>query len=162
DLAGRRLSLVQEASRLLGAQTGRHECPQRRLVRRGNHEPGNLRPRAVHRVPWIHADAEKPEGRRMSVKSNEAPDAGVMTLSFIKLSLMKFSWRISLAVLLLTWGMHAMAAPDDKSLTAASNVVVTLDVYSGRPNPTWTLADGLPVELLRRLQGLEASKAAAR
>src|SRR5262245_58233351 len=93
----------------------------------------------------------------MRFKSKEAPDAGVMKLSFMKLCR-----GISLAVLFLTWGMHAMAASDDKSITAALNVVVTLDVYSGRPNPTWTLADGAPAEFLRRLQGLEASKAAAR
>jgi hypothetical protein len=88
----------------------------------------------------------------MSFKSKKAQDAG-----FIKLFR-----RVFIAVLFLTWGMHAMAAPDDKSITAASDVVVTLDVFSGRPNPTWTLANGMPVEFLRHLQGLDISRAAAR
>jgi len=88
----------------------------------------------------------------MSFESKKAQDAGFM----------KLSRRVSLAVLFLTWGMHAMAAPADEPITAASNVVVTLDVFSGRPNPTWTLADGLPVEFLRRLQSLDVSKAVPR
>ncbi len=75
---------------------------------------------------------------------------------------MKVSLRVSLAVLFLTWGMHAMAAPDDKPVTIASNVVVTLDVFSGRPNPTWSLAEGMTVEFLRRLHALDSSKAAPR
>jgi hypothetical protein len=88
----------------------------------------------------------------MNFEFKKAQNAG-----FIKLSR-----RVSLAVLFLTWGMHAMAAPDDTSITVASNVVVTLDVFSGRPNPAWTLADGMPAELLHRLQGLDVSKAVPR
>jgi hypothetical protein len=75
---------------------------------------------------------------------------------------MKVSLRVSLAILFLTWGMHAMAAPNEKPVTAASNVVVTLDVFSGRPNPTWPLAEGTTVEFLRRLHALDSSKAAPR
>jgi lipoprotein-anchoring transpeptidase ErfK/SrfK len=55
-----------------------------------------------------------------------------------------------------------MAAPNGKPVTAASNVVVTLDVYSGRPNPTWSMAEGMTVEFLRRLHALDGSKAAPR
>jgi len=58
--------------------------------------------------------------------------------------------------------MHAMAAPNDMPITTASKVVVTLDVYSGRPNPTWSLAEGMTVEFLRRLHALDGSKAAPR
>jgi hypothetical protein len=71
-------------------------------------------------------------------------------------------WRVSLAILFLTWGMHAMAAPNDKPVITASNVVVTLDVFSGRPNPTWSLAEGTTVEFLRRLHALDVSKVGAR
>jgi hypothetical protein len=75
---------------------------------------------------------------------------------------MRASFRVSLGILFLTWGMHAMAAPNDKPVTTASNVVVTLDVFSGRPNPTWSLAEGMTVEFLRRLHALDGSKAAPR
>jgi hypothetical protein len=93
----------------------------------------------------------------MNILSRTLPGANFMTASFIRAS-----WRVSLAVLFLTWGMHAMAAPNDKPVTSASNVVVTLDVYSGRPNPTWPLAEGMTVEFLRRLHALDGSKAAPR
>jgi hypothetical protein len=86
----------------------------------------------------------------MSIFSRTLPGANFM----------KVSWRVSLAILFLTWGMYAMAAPNDKPVTTASNVVVTLDVYSGRPNPTWSLAEGMRVEFLRRIHALEGSKAA--
>ena len=62
----------------------------------------------------------------MNILSRTLPGANFMTASFIRAS-----WRVSLAILFLTWGMHAMAAPNDKPVTSASNVVVTLDVYSG-------------------------------
>jgi hypothetical protein len=88
----------------------------------------------------------------MNILSRTLPGA-----NFIRVSL-----RVSLAILFLTGGMHAMAAPDDKPVTVASNVVVTLDVFSGRPNPTWSLAEGMTVEFLRRLHALESSKAAPR
>ncbi len=55
-----------------------------------------------------------------------------------------------------------MAAPNDKPVTTASNVIVTLDVFSGRPNPTWSLAEGMTVEFLRRLHALDGSKSAPR
>jgi hypothetical protein len=88
----------------------------------------------------------------MSILSRTLPDANFM----------KVCLRVSLVIFLLTWGMHAMAAPDDKPVTTASNVVVTLDVFSGRPNPTWSLAEGMTVEFLRRLRALDSSKAAPR
>lgn len=93
----------------------------------------------------------------MSIFSRMLPGA-----NFMKVSSIRASWRVSLAILFLTWGMHAMAAPNDKPVTSASNVVVTLDVYSGRPNPTWALAEGMAVEFLRRLHALDGSKAAPR
>ena len=93
----------------------------------------------------------------MSILSRTLPGA-----NFMKVSSTRASWRVSLAVLFLTWGMHAMAAPDDKPVTTASNVVVTLDVFSGRPNPTWSLAEGMTVEFLRRLHALDGAKAAPR
>ena len=93
----------------------------------------------------------------MNILSRMSAGANFMTASFIRAS-----WRVSLAILFLTWGMHAMAAPNDKPVTTASNVVVTLDVYSGRPNPTWPLAEGTTVEFLRRLHALDGSKAAPR
>jgi hypothetical protein len=86
----------------------------------------------------------------MSFKSRKTQDTG----------LIKLNWRVSLAVLFLTLGMHAMAAPDDRAITAASNVVVTLFIFSGFPDPAWTLAEGSQAELLRRLQALEVSKVA--
>jgi len=51
-----------------------------------------------------------------------------------------------------------MAAPSDKPVLKVSTAVVTLDVYSGRPNPTWRLSEPTTAELLRRLQTLDASK----
>jgi hypothetical protein len=71
---------------------------------------------------------------------------------------MKTPSRVVLAVLFITSGIHVMAAPSDKPTVHASNAVVTLDVYSGRPNPTWSLSEAMTAELLRRLQALEASK----
>ncbi|HWN49268.1 MAG TPA: hypothetical protein VNO18_05480 [Xanthobacteraceae bacterium] len=71
---------------------------------------------------------------------------------------MKTLGRVSLAVLFLTWGLNAMAASNNKHVISASNAVVTLDVFSGRPNPTWSLPESTTVELLRRLQALEESK----
>jgi hypothetical protein len=88
----------------------------------------------------------------MSILSRTLPGANFM----------RVSWRVSLAILFLTWGMHDMAAPNDKPIASASNVVVTLDVYSGRPNPTWSLAEGMAIEFLRRLHALDSSKAAPR
>ena len=98
----------------------------------------------------------------MSILSTMLPGADFMRASFIVTPFMKTSWRLSLAVLFLTWGLHAMAASHDQPVTKASNVVVTLDVFSGRPNPTWSLSEGTAAEFLQRLHGLEVSKAAAR
>jgi hypothetical protein len=86
----------------------------------------------------------------------------ILSRTLLGANFMKVSLRVSLAILFLTWGMHAMAAPNDKPVTAASSVVVTLDVFSGRPNPTWPLAEGTTVEFLRRLHALDGSKAAPR
>jgi hypothetical protein len=88
----------------------------------------------------------------MSILSRALPGANFM----------KVSWRVSLGILFFTWGMHAMAAPNDKPVTIASNVVVTLDVYSGGPNPSWSMAEAMTVEFLRRLHVLEGSEAAPR
>jgi hypothetical protein len=93
----------------------------------------------------------------MSILSRTLLGANFMTVSSIRAS-----WRVSLAILFLTWGMHAMAAPNDKPVITASNVVVTLDVFSGRPNPTWSLSEGMAVEFLRRLHALDGAKAAPR
>jgi hypothetical protein len=71
---------------------------------------------------------------------------------------MKMPWRVSLAVFFLTWGLNAMAASNNQPVISASNVVVTLDVFSGRPNPTWSLSEPTTVEFSRRLHALEASK----
>lgn len=62
-----------------------------------------------------------------------------------------------LGVLLLTLGVHSMAAAADKPVINASSAAVTLDVYSGRPNPTWPLSETMTAELLRRLGALNAS-----
>ena len=51
-----------------------------------------------------------------------------------------------------------MAVANDKRVIEASSAVVTLDVFSGRPNPTWSLSEPVTAELLRRLQALDASK----
>jgi hypothetical protein len=71
---------------------------------------------------------------------------------------MKTLWRIALAILFEISGIHVMAAPNGRPAIKVSNAVVTLDVYSGRPNPTWTLSGAVAAELLARLQGLEASE----
>jgi hypothetical protein len=86
----------------------------------------------------------------------------ILSRTLLGANFMKVSLRVSLAILFLTWGMHAMAAPNDKPVTAASSVVVTLDVFSGRPNPTWPLAEGMTVEFLRRLHALDSSKTTPR
>jgi hypothetical protein len=71
---------------------------------------------------------------------------------------MKKLWRFALAVLFIVSGINVMATPSQKPAIKASNAVVTLDVYSGRPNPTWSLSGAVAAELLRRLQSLEASE----
>jgi hypothetical protein len=73
---------------------------------------------------------------------------------------MKTHWRVSLAILFLTSGINVMAAPNEKPVSA-SNAVVTLDVFSGRPNPTWSLSEPATAELLRRIQALDAAKSDA-
>lgn len=98
----------------------------------------------------------------MNILSTTLPGADFMRASFIGTPFMKTSWRLSLATLFLTWGLHAMAASRDHPVTTASNIVVTLDVFSGRPNPTWSLSEGTAAEFLRRLHALEISKVAGR
>lgn len=71
---------------------------------------------------------------------------------------MKPCWRVFLAVLFLTSGIHAMAAPNEKPVGNPSNVMITLDVFSGRPNPTWSLSEPMTAEFLRRLHALEPAK----
>jgi hypothetical protein len=71
---------------------------------------------------------------------------------------MKTLCRIVLPILFVVSGILVMAAPSDKPAIKASNAVITLDLYSGRPNPTWSLSGAVTAELLHRLQALEASK----
>lgn len=75
---------------------------------------------------------------------------------------MKAPPRVLLGVLLLTLGTSVMALAADKPVIKASSAVVTLDVFSGRPNPTWSLSQPATAELLRRLGALETSKVDAR
>ena len=67
-------------------------------------------------------------------------------------------WRFAPALLCLSLGMPAMSAP--KAAATPAGAVVTLDVYSGRPNPSWPLSEALTAELRRRLDGMPASKPA--
>jgi hypothetical protein len=60
----------------------------------------------------------------------------------------------TLLVLLLLIGGLAMSASSGE----AANVV-TLDVYSGRPNPSWTLSDEQVRELRARIEALASSPA---
>ena len=53
-----------------------------------------------------------------------------------------------------------MAMPVEKLGIVATNATVALDVYSGKPNPTWSLSNRLVSDLLRRLQALEPSRSA--
>lgn len=108
----------------------------------------------------------------MSILWTALPGANFMDASFarapfvrvslIRASFMRASWRLALAILFLTWGLHAMADSRDQPVITASNVVVTLDVFSGRPNPTWSLSEGTTAEFLRRLHALDVSKDAGR
>jgi hypothetical protein len=41
---------------------------------------------------------------------------------------------------------------------AAAAAVVTLDVYSGRPNPTWTLSRSIASDLMRRIEALSTAR----
>lgn len=49
-----------------------------------------------------------------------------------------------------------MVASDNATLTA-NRVSVTLEIFSGRPDPTWSLPPEMTAELLRRLRALEAT-----
>ena len=71
---------------------------------------------------------------------------------------MKAPTRVLLTLLLLFLDMHVMAAANDKRDFEASSAVVTLDVFSGRPNPAWSLSEPMTAEFLRRLKALDASK----
>jgi hypothetical protein len=71
---------------------------------------------------------------------------------------MKTPWRFAFAVLFIVSGINVMAVPSRKPAIKASNAIVTLDLYSGRSNPTWSLSGAVVTELLRRLQSLEASE----
>lgn len=51
-------------------------------------------------------------------------------------------------------GVQAMAADADSTIVENAPATVTLDVFSGRPNPTWSLSDAATAELLDRLRGL--------
>jgi len=53
-----------------------------------------------------------------------------------------------------------MSAPVEKPSIDATNANVEIDVYSGRPNPSWSLSKEVISDLLRRLQVLEPSRSA--
>jgi hypothetical protein len=72
---------------------------------------------------------------------------------------MKAQWWVLLVVLLLTQGVQLMAARVDRPVINASSAIATLEVFSGRPDPTWTLSGQQTAELSRRLQALELSTA---
>jgi hypothetical protein len=46
------------------------------------------------------------------------------------------------------------AVNKDGQQTMATSAVVTLDVYSGKPNPEWSLSDSDAKELLQRIRSL--------
>jgi len=48
-------------------------------------------------------------------------------------------------------------AASNKLLVNATSAVVTLDVFSGRPNPEWTLTPAMAADLSSRLGTLEAT-----
>ena len=74
--------------------------------------------------------------------------------------------RYSLPVLVTAFGLAAVVPvacgqgfnlaiqPSDALRKVSVNVLVTLDVFSGRPNPSWSLSPDEAQELTRRLQGL--------
>ena len=57
------------------------------------------------------------------------------------------------------WGDLAMAA-SGKRLGAQARAVVTMNIYSGRPDPTWTLEGGDLAELMTRLDALPEAQGA--
>jgi hypothetical protein len=73
-------------------------------------------------------------------------------------AVMMVSRRMALAVLFIASGMPVMAASSEEPAITASNAVVTLDLYSGRPNPAWPLSAVATHELLHRLQALDVMK----
>ena len=46
--------------------------------------------------------------------------------------------------------------PDDKGTSGSPTATVRIDVYSGRPDPNWTLSVAQTEELMRRFRALEA------
>jgi len=69
---------------------------------------------------------------------------------------MKLLFRIALAAFALCLGVQDMAASND-SVLKASSVSVTLEAFSGRPDPTWLLTPAMTAELLQRLRALQAA-----
>ncbi len=63
---------------------------------------------------------------------------------------MKACRLLALVVALL---LAACATTSTGDMRAASDVVVELDVFSGRPNPTWTRTPAEAAELDRRIRG---------
>ncbi|MBK9083584.1 MAG: hypothetical protein IPL88_16635 [Rhizobiales bacterium] len=57
-------------------------------------------------------------------------------------------------------GDWAMAASSKRLGAEQTGAVVTMNIYSGRPDPTWTLEGGRLAELLRRLDALPEAAAA--
>jgi hypothetical protein len=66
-------------------------------------------------------------------------------------------WQGCLIIVILSWGAQLMATPIDKPTIAATNATVELDIYSGKPNPSWSLSKELIPDLLQRLRALEPS-----
>jgi hypothetical protein len=50
-----------------------------------------------------------------------------------------------------------MATPIDKLSIAATHATVELEIYSGKPNPNWSLSKEMILDLLQRLRALEPS-----
>lgn len=55
-------------------------------------------------------------------------------------------------------GRNPATAGSQQSRKVSPNVLVTLEVFSGRPNPSWALSPDEVRELTRRLQGLPPSR----
>lgn len=61
---------------------------------------------------------------------------------------------LGLALVIAASRIYVMGSPDNH-ISLSSPATVTLDVYSGRTNPSWRLSPEAAVELVRRLRTLE-------
>src|SRR5215472_2176226 len=65
---------------------------------------------------------------------------------------------VGIIAVAVAWGQKNSATAGSGPLEKVSpNMLVTLEVFSGRPNPSWTLSADEEKEFLRRLQGLAPS-----